>query len=581
MNNQEKDMLQILMAEPFCNQRMLSQRSGHSLGIVNRSLKNLEAEGYLTKEKALSAKAREEIAGKRTKRAVILAAGYGMRMVPINTEVPKGLLEVKGEALIERLIMQLQEAQITDISVVVGFLKEQYEYLIDKYGIRLIVNTKYALKNNLYSLFLAREHLGGSYIIPCDLWCRENPFRTHEMYSWYMVSDACDTKSMLRLNRARELAAIPKGAAGNKMIGICYLAKEDAQAFRERLSHMAHSADYDDAFWELALWEGGKMLAAARVVKEDAVCEINTLEQLRELDSNSAHLKAEALDVIAQALGTAQAEITEITVLKKGMTNRSFLFRCKDRQYIMRIPGEGTAKLIDRVGEAEAYAAIKGKGISDTVIYLNAADGYKITEYMENARVCDPKDWDDVGRCMGKLREFHGWKLQTGRTFDLFGQIDFYESLWGAYASAYRDYAATKEKVYSLKAYVDSQPKAWGLAHIDAVPDNFLFAQTGEIWLIDWEYAGMQDVHVDIAMFAVYSFYTKEQIDALMDLYFEGKTEDAVRIKIYCYVAACGLLWSNWCEYKQQLGVELGEYSIRQYRYAKEFYAIAMQEMKR
>lgn len=68
-----------------------------------------------------------------------------------------------------------------------------------------------------------------------------------------------------------------------------------------------------------------------------------------------------------------------------------------------------------------------------------------------------------------------------------------------------------------------------------------------EIRLIDWEYAGMQDPHVDIAMFCIYSLYNKRQVDRLIAAYFTDGCDDATRIKIYCYIAACGLLWSNWC----------------------------------
>ena len=85
----------------------------------------------------------------------------------------------------------------------------------------------------------------------------------------------------------------------------------------------------------------------------------------------------------------------------------------------------------------------------------------------------------------------------------------------------------------------------------------------------------MQDPHVDIAMFAIYSLYDKEQTDSLIDIYFEGKCDIETRAKIYAYVAVCGLLWSNWCEYKRNLGVEFGEYSLRQYRYAKDYYKYA------
>ena len=52
------------------------------------------------------------------------------------------------------------------------------------------------------------------------------------------------------------------------------------------------------------------------------------------------------------------------------------------------------------------------------------------------------------------------------------------------------------------------------------------------------------------------------------------------RTKIYIYIAMCGLLWSNWCEYKRKLGVEFGEYSLRQYRFAKDFYRAAKELME-
>ena len=85
----------------------------------------------------------------------------------------------------------------------------------------------------------------------------------------------------------------------------------------------------------------------------------------------------------------------------------------------------------------------------------------------------------------------------------------------------------------------------------------------------------MQDPHVDLAMFSLYSMYSKDEIDKLNNIYFDGACNDENRAKIYAYISICGLLWSNWCEYKRQLGVEFGEYSLRQYRYAKEYYKYA------
>lgn len=582
MNSSKQDILNNLIKEPFINQRILAAQTGHSLGIVNRSIKELISEGYLDEEIRPTEKALREAKEKAPKNAIILAAGFGMRMVPINTETPKGLLEIKGERLIERTIRQLHEVGITEIYVIVGFMKEQYEYLIDEYGVDLIVAPDYAAKNNLHSLKTATDHLSNSYIIPCDIWCEKNPYSRNELYSWYMVSDLVDDDSTVRVNRKQELVVQKEQAGGNAMIGICYLLEAEAETVRERLEELGRDSRYDGAFWEETLYQKDRMIVTARVVHAADAVEINTYEQLREIDSDSSQLQTDAIQVICEALGAQQDEVTNITVLKKGMTNRSFLFSCKNKKYIMRIPGEGTDQLINRRQEAAVYQTIAGRKICDEIAYINPENGYKITEYLEGARVCDAENEEDLQKCMKKLREFHGQKLRVDHSFDLFGQMEYYESLWEGTPSAYKDYEKTKDHVLQLKDYIEENAGEQVLTHIDAVPDNFLFVQENgkeEIRLIDWEYAGMQDPHVDIAMFCIYSLYKKEQVDHLIDLYFEGNCDERIRIKIYCYIAVCGLLWSNWCEYKRKLGVEFGEYSLRQYRYAKDYYKIVQQEL--
>ncbi len=584
MNKQECDVLLEIKKQPYINQRILAEATGHSLGIINRCMKALVSQEYLDKDFVLTAKAYDELKLKSPQRAIILAAGFGMRMVPINMETPKALVEIKGEVLIERTIRQLHEAGIKEIYIVVGFLKEKFEYLIDKYGVELIVNSEYAQKNNLHSMKRALPYLENTYIIPCDIWCKENPYHAEELYSWYTVSEQEDRESTVRVNRKMELVQCPATETGNRMVGISYLTGDKVITVRENIENMCLDSRYDGAFWEEALYRGNRMMVAARVVpKEDAI-EINTYEQLRELDSDSNHLRSEAIQVIAEVFQVKQTDVRNIEILKKGMTNRSFRFICKDRKYIMRIPGEGTEQLINRRQEAKVYEVLGGRAICDPVIYINPENGYKITEFLEEARCCNALDENDVKKCMERLRQFHEMKLKVDHEFDLFSQMDFYESLWGETPSVYPDYRVTKEKVTSLKGYIQSHVERKTLSHIDAVPDNFLFAKTKEkekIFLIDWEYAGMQDPHVDIAMFGIYSLYNRKQMDQLIDLYFEGNCRIETRIKIYCYVAVCGLLWSNWCEYKRNLGVEFGEYSLRQYRYAKEYYQIVQEEMKK
>ena len=288
------------------------------------------------------------------------------------------------------------------------------------------------------------------------------------------------------------------------------------------------------------------------------------------------------LHIICEVFHCTEGQIANIELLKKGMTNHSFTFDINGEKFIIRVPGEGTDRLINRHEEAVSFSAIKGTKICDDPVYLNPENGIKITRFLDGVRTCDPFNQTDLINCMDKLASFHEMKLTVPHQFDLFGKIDFYEDLWNGKPSIYKDYAETKERVFGLIPFINSCEKQWCLTHVDAVPDNFLIYQTdnGEaIQLTDWEYAGMQDPHLDIAMFCIYSMYQKEDCDHLIDLYFKGNCDLTTRTKIYCYIAASGLLWSNWCEYKRQLGIEFGEYSFRQYQYAKDFYQYALERI--
>ena len=579
MNVQELDILNAIRKNPKVNQREIANQSGYSLGFVNRVVKELQEEKWLSPTGELSKKAKTFIKENQPQRAIILAAGFGMRMVPINTEIPKGLMEVKEEVLIERMIRHLHEVGITDIQVVVGFMKERYEYLIDEFQVKLVVNSEYQVKNNLHSLSKVKSSLDKTYIIPCDIWSEENPFSDFEPYSWYMVTNEQSIESTVRVNRKRELVMIDETEEGNQMIGLCYVMGEEATLIQEKLQEFAKKPSYDHEFWECTLQDKNKWIIPSKVVDSEQIIEINTYEQLREIDGNSANLQTDAISIIQDCFNVEVDEIKNITVLKKGMTNRSFLFECQNQKYIMRIPGEGTDHLINRKEEADVYQALENRQICDDVLYMNPDNGYKITAYLEDATNCDAENWDEVEACMTKLREFHELNLTVDHRFDIFGQIDFYESLWNGEKSYFKDYETTKTAIFELKKWIDTLEKNETLVHIDAVPDNFLFTKDG-IRIIDWEYAGMQDPHVDIAMFCIYSLYSRNQVDHLIDLYFKGDVSPIIRTKIYAYIASAGLLWSNWCEYKRSLGIDFGEYSLCQYRYAKEYSKLVLSLLK-
>ena len=542
-------------------QRILAKETGFSLGKINKLLSTAEVEGFVVESNINKDKTKDF----KTTNAIILAAGYGLRMLPINREIPKALLNVKGETLIERLIKQLQEKEIRDIAIVVGFQKEKFEYLIDKYNIKLVVNADYAISNNSLSLYLAKEQINGTYIVPGDLYFFKNPFNYYEYDSWYMLSTNTDGKGYYSVNKKGCLVKGDKQR--HNAVGVSYISKKDSKELIDNLENVIDG--YQQAFWEEAFFAKKNMNIHAKFIEEDLYKEINTYENLREIDINSEHLKNDSIKCIMDVFGVKNNEIKNISMLKKGMTNRSFIFSIDNNKYIMRVPGEGTEKLINREEEYKVYQQVNPLNICDELVYMNPKTGVKITKYYENAHNCNPEDKKEVKNCIEFLKKIHNSKIKVDFIFDIFNQIDYYEKLRGP-ESLYCDYNEVKKSVLKLKDFIEKNKGQYCLCHIDSVYDNFLIGENG-IKLIDWEYSAMQDPHVDIAMFAIYAGYDKVDIDELIQMYFGKDCKETDRLLVYSYVSVCGLLWSNWCEYKHSLGLEFKEYSIMQYRYGKTY----------
>ena len=559
------------------SQRELAEQLSVSLGKVNQIISNLKQEEFIDENNNITLKTKNYFKNHHPRNAVILAAGYGMRMVPINTEEPKGLLEVKGETLIERLISQLHEVGVQNIKVVVGFMKEHYEFLIDKYNVKLVVNSHYKDWNNIYSLFLVKDDISDTYVLPCDVWFEKNPFSTIEDESWYLFGEEQVPGSNWQVKNNEKVRF--NSSKGNKMIGLAYLNEMQGKNISKLLEKSIEEKQYT-SFWEDVLENKKNFLLKGKLISDNSHAEINSYEQLLDLDSGSTHLKNDAIEIIENILKVNKKDIHNIHTLKKGMTNRSFIFTVNNKRYIMRIPGEGTDKLIDRREEYDVYQRVKKEPYTEKILYLNPDNGYKISEFLEDTRNSDANNIQDVKKSMSVLRKFHNQNYQVDHTFDLWKQIDFYESLRKT-ASAYRDFEEIKDRVLKLKPFIEDNVTKWSLCHIDANYDNFLIDKNNNVFLIDWEYAGMQDPDLDIAMYAIYAGYTKEKIDQLINIYYENKVSNNLRYKIYAYVAVGGLLWSNWCEYKQSLGLDFGEYSLAQYRYAKEYSKLVLNYLEK
>ena len=157
------------------------QYGTHVIGDVVRQL---EESGWIHKDK-LTPEGLEALEPYKVKNAIIMAAGYSARCMPLSNVMPKGLFSVKGEGLIERQIRQLREAGINDIIIVTGFMHEKFDFLAEKYGVRIVCNNDFDKYNNISSLYAVKEYIDQSYILCCDNYYVENVFSRYVYTSYY------------------------------------------------------------------------------------------------------------------------------------------------------------------------------------------------------------------------------------------------------------------------------------------------------------------------------------------------------------------------------------------------------------
>ena len=273
-------------------------------------------------------------------------------------------------------------------------------------------------------------------------------------------------------------------------------------------------------------------------------------------------------------------DIISLEPVKKGLTNDSFTFSIRnDGKYVIRIPNADTSALVNREEEAAVYSAIQGLHISDEILYLDPASGIKITKFVNHAHSLDVYNQDELSLTLDKLKDLHHSGLEVLHTFNLRKTIDKYESLRGN-PSLFQNYEFTRANMLELLACIDTMNRECCLCHIDANCDNFLITDTKEVRLIDFEYAGMQDPNLDIAMICLYSQLDRNMIDRIIDTYHGYRVDDTTRYLIYAYIAIGGFIWSIWCEVKEGPHVLENKYARSQYNYAMEYFQIVYEQAK-
>ena len=280
----------------------------------------------------------KEEAPLKVENAIIMAAGLSSRFAPISYEYPKSLIKVKGQVLIERQILQLKEAGIDDITIVVGYKKELFYYLIDKFQVKLVENPDYASRNNHSTIYAVREKLGNTYICSADNYFTQNVFETYVNKAYYSsVYEEGETNEWCIETDETGLITDLKIGGKDKwiMLGHVFFSRDFSKKFVEILEDVYENPETKNLLWEsIYLDHVNELDLYIREYSEEIIFEFDTLDELRTFDPRYIYSTGSIiLKSICEQLNCKESDITRLSPIREDGETIGFDCFIKDTVY--------------------------------------------------------------------------------------------------------------------------------------------------------------------------------------------------------------------------------------------------------
>ena len=273
-----------------------------------------------------------------TRNAIIMAAGMSSRFAPLSLETPKALLNVKGEIMIERQIRQLREAGIKEIVIVVGYLKEKFEYLKKKYQVILVENPCYKKMNNFSTLYFAREYLKDTFICSADNYFTENVF-TEESQNAFYASEYVKGNTdewCITTDETGKITEIQIGGADAwVMKGHVYFNHTFSEQLIPYLEDAFGKEEMWDEYWEnIYMTHIDQMQMYIRKYDEGVIEEFDSIDELRFFDAKyKGRTGSKVLAEVAQKLNCKEKDLTQMKPEKVEGEVIGFKFQYKEKEY--------------------------------------------------------------------------------------------------------------------------------------------------------------------------------------------------------------------------------------------------------
>lgn len=540
---------------------------------LNRSLKDKSAYNNLVKQGLIDTQSGEiterglaSLEPYRVNNAVILAAGSATRFIPLSLEQPKGLYEVKGEKLIERQIQQLIEAGITDITVVLGYKKEMLSYLKEKYGVKLVFNPLYNMKNNIESLYRAKHVLRNTYICTCDSYFVENPFNQFEFESFYAgySTEEQESEMYARIDADGRIVQMQKASDGGLMLlGHSFWREDFSRQFLFLVEEDAEKGDYNEKFWEWLVKDNLERLPDYyfKEYSPGSIFEFDYFEQLRQFDNDYVgHTHSEIIRNIKLVFRCDEEEIVDFRTVSEGLTNTSFIFQIDGTDYIYRHPGDGTESIINRRNEKRSLIKAKEFGIDPTYIYMDVNEGWKISKFVSCFREPDYGSFEDSKKVLAILRQLHSIPLVVDYGMKPWEDaVDMERLIKEKDPNCFVQHEHLKQQIQSLYEQTVDDGVEKCFCHGDTYRPNWMIEPDGNVILIDWEYSGYSDPGIDVGYYIVDAMYDFKEAKRFIREYLQDSWSEKREFHYMAYTAIIAYYWFVWAMYRESCGANMGE----------------------
>jgi thiamine kinase-like enzyme len=233
-----------------------------------------------------------------------------------------------------------------------------------------------------------------------------------------------------------------------------------------------------------------------------------------------------------------------------GLTNLVYRLEVGAERYVLRIPGEGTEDYIDRKVEGHNARVAADAGVSAEVLFFDDGDGLMLARHLDGCVTMSPSSFKSrsgaPARAAAALKRLHGCGREFRFHFELFKMIDEYLALLAKLEAplpeGYHDVVGEADAV---RQALDAKPTALAPCHCDPLSENFL-DDGARMWVVDWEYSGMNDPLWDLGDVSVEAGFDETQDREMMAAYCGGEPSAALTGRMVIYKAMCDLLWTLW-----------------------------------